>query len=98
MEFDYMGGGLGKGGVATLYVDGKPVGKGNVDATLASVFSADDGCDVGEDSGAPVSPDYGPVDNGFNGEIRGVQISISDDPDNHVVDPQDAIRAALGRQ
>ena len=24
------------------------------------IFSADDGCDVGEDTGAPVSPDYGP--------------------------------------
>ncbi len=98
MEFDYAGGGLGKGGVATLFLDGKKVGEGNVEATLASVFSADDGCDVGEDSGAPVSPDYGPVDNGFNGEIRGVLLSISDDPDNHVVDPNAAIRAALGRQ
>ena len=98
MEFDYDGGGLGRGGTATLYVDGKKVGSGKIDATLAIVFSADDGCDVGEDSGAPVSPDYGPVGNGFNGEIRGVQLSIADDPDNHVVDPQDAIRAAIGRQ
>lgn len=98
MEFDYAGGGLGKGGVATLYVDGKPAGKGDVAHTLAGVFSADDGCDVGEDSGAPVSPDYGPVGNRFNGVIRGVQLSITDDADNHVVDPKTAIRAALGRQ
>ena len=98
MEFDYAGGGLGKGGEATLFVDGKRVGQGKIDATLASVFSADDGCDVGEDSGAPVSPDYGVVGNGFNGEIRGVQLSIIDDADNHVVDPEAAIRAALGRQ
>ncbi|WP_166830662.1 arylsulfatase [Thalassoroseus pseudoceratinae] len=98
MEFNYDGGGLGKGGVATLYVDGKKVGQGKVDATLAIVFSADDGCDVGEDSGAAVSPDYGPLRNGFNGVINGVQLSIADDPDNHVVDPKAAIRAALGRQ
>jgi arylsulfatase A-like enzyme len=98
MEFDYAGGGPGKGGIATLYVDGKEAGRGNVAHTLAGVFSADDGCDVGEDSGAPVSPDYGPVGNGFNGEIRGVQLSIADDPDNHMVDPKNAIRAALGRQ
>lgn len=99
MEFDYAGGGLGKGGTATLYVDGKQVGQGTVDATLAIVFSADDGCDVGEDSGAPVSPDYHPLDNHFNGRILGVQLSIADDPDNadHLVDPADAIRAALGR-
>jgi hypothetical protein len=35
--------------------------------TLATVFSADDGCDVGEDTGASVSPDYGPRGNAFNG-------------------------------
>jgi arylsulfatase len=98
MEFDYGGGGLGKGGTSTLYVDGKKVGDGKIDATLAIVFSADDGCDVGEDSGAPVSPDYGPVGNAFNGEILGVQLSIADDADNHVVDPREAIRAVLGRQ
>ena len=98
MEFDYAGGGAGKGGTSTLYLDGKKVGEGKIDATLAIVFSADDGCDVGEDSGAPVSPDYGPVGNAFNGEVRGVQLSIDDDPDNHVVDPKDAVRAALGRQ
>ena len=100
MEFAYAGGGLGKGGKATLFVDGKKVGDGDVDATLAIVFSADDGCDVGEDSGAPVSPDYGPVGNAFNGEIKAVQLSIADDPNNsdHLVKPEDAIRAALGQQ
>ena len=100
MEFAYAGGGLGKGGQATLFVDGKQVGQGEVGNTLAIVFSADDGCDVGEDSGAPVSPDYGPIGNGFNGEVKGVQLSIADDPNNsdHLVKPEDAIRAALGRQ
>lgn len=58
MEFAYAGGGLGKGGEVTLYVDGQQVGEGHVEATLAIVFSADDGCDVGMDSGSPVSPDY----------------------------------------
>ncbi len=98
MEFDYAGGGLGKGGTSTLYVNGNKVGEGKIEATLAIVFSADDGCDVGQDTGAPVSSDYGPVGNHFNGEIRGVQLSISDDPDNHVVDPREAVRAAIGRQ
>jgi arylsulfatase len=100
MEFDYAGGGLGKGGKAILFVDGQKVGEGDIGATLAMVFSADDGCDVGEDSGAPVSPDYGPVGNHFNGEVKGVLLSIVDDPNNsdHLVKPEDAIRAALGRQ
>jgi arylsulfatase len=83
-----------------LFLDGQEVGEGTIGATLATVFSADDGCDVGEDSGAPVSPDYGPVGNAFNGEIRGVQLSIADDPMNsdHLVKPADAINAAFGRQ
>ena len=33
MEFKYAGGGLGKGGTATLFVDGKKVGEGQVAAT-----------------------------------------------------------------
>jgi arylsulfatase len=98
MEFAYDGGGAGKGGQATLYTNGKKVGEGRVDATLATIFSADDGTDVGEDSGAAISPDYGPVGNHFNGEIKGVQLSIADDPNNHMVNPEDAIKAALGRQ
>ena len=100
MEFAYAGGGLGKGGKVTLFVDGKSVGEGEIPMTQAMIFSADDGCDVGEDSGAPVSPDYGPVGNGFNGEVRGVLLSIADDPKNagHLVTPEEALNAALGRQ
>jgi arylsulfatase len=100
MEFAYAGGGLGKGGKATLFVDGKPVGEANVPMTQAIVFSADDGLDVGEDSGAPVSPDYGPVGNAFTGDVKGVLLSIADDPSNsdHMVSPEQALRRALGRQ
>lgn len=98
MEFAYDGDGLGKGGVVSLFVDGEKVGEGAVKATLSNIYSADDGLDVGEDSGAPVSPDYGPVGNSFNGEIQGVQLSIVEDENNRVVDPRDAIRSMLGRQ
>ena len=100
MEFAYAGGGLGKGGKVTLYTDGKKVGEGDIEATLAMVFSADDGLDVGEDSGAPVSPDYGPRDNGFNGKIMGAQLAIADAAESadHLVAPQDAVRIALARQ
>jgi len=100
MEFAYAGGGLGKGGKATLFVDGKAAGEGEIPMTQAMIFSADDGCDVGEDTGAAVSPDYGPVGNAFNGTVKGVLLSIADDPKNsgHLVSPEDAINAALGRQ
>ena len=58
VEFAYDGGGLGKGGTVTLYVDGDPVGEGRVDATAAMIFSADDTCDVGVEGGALVTADY----------------------------------------
>ncbi|WP_204079548.1 arylsulfatase [Mycobacterium riyadhense] len=100
MEFAYAGGGLGKGGEVTLYVDGQQVGAGHVAATLAIVFSADDGCDVGVDSGSCVSPDYLPGKNAFNGRVKGVQLAIAEaaDAEGHMVTPEDAVRIALARQ
>ena len=47
MEFAYDGGGLGKGGTSTLFVDGEQVGEGRVDATVPMLFSADETTDVG---------------------------------------------------
>ncbi|SEN80245.1 arylsulfatase [Gemmobacter aquatilis] len=100
MEFAYDGGGLGKGGMATLYQNGEKVGEGRVDATLAIIYSADDGCDVGKDTGAPVSEDYGPRNNAFNGEIRGVQLAIAEDAEDldHLIRPEDAIAMMMARQ
>jgi arylsulfatase len=100
MEFSYDGGGLGKGGTAALFVDGKKVGEGKVAATAAIVFSADDGCDVGVDTGSPVSPDYGATGNEFTGVIKGVQLAIAEDAVSldHLVSPEDALRIAMARQ
>jgi arylsulfatase A-like enzyme len=100
MEFAYAGGGLGKGGTASLYVDGKKVGEGNIGATAAMVFSADDGCDVGVDTGAPVSPDYGARGNQFNGVVKGVQLAIAEDAVSvdHLVEPEKAMAMAMSRQ
>jgi arylsulfatase A-like enzyme len=100
MEFTYAGGGLGKGGMATLYVDGKKVGEGKVGATAAMIFSADDGCDVGVDTGSPVSPDYGSRGNEFTGHIKGVQLAIAEDAVSldHLVSPEEAIHIAMARQ
>jgi arylsulfatase len=100
MEFAYAGGGLGKGGKATLFVDGKKVGEGDVAATLAIVYSADDGLDVGEDSGAPVSPDYAATGNAFNGTIKGIALETGEGEENaaHMVKPEQVLAAAMGRQ
>ena len=100
MEFAYAGGGLGKGGNVTLYTDGKKVGEGVIAATLAMVYSADDGCDVGFDGGSAVSEDYGSQGNAFNGRVKGVQLAIADDAVSldHLVKPEDAIRIAMSMQ
>jgi arylsulfatase A-like enzyme len=100
MEFAYAGGGLGKGGTATLFVDGKKVGEGKVAATAAMVFSADDGCDVGVDTGSPVSPDYGSRGNEFTGHVKGVQLAIAEDAVSldHLVSPEEAVQIAMARQ
>ena len=58
MEFTYDGGGLGKGGDVTLFVDGEQVGEGRVESTVPMVFSADETTDVGSDTATPVSDDY----------------------------------------
>jgi arylsulfatase A-like enzyme len=100
MEFAYAGGGFGKGGQVTLYVDAMKVGEGAVPMTHAFIFSCDDGCDVGEDSGAPVSPDYGSRGNAFNGVVKGVQLAIAEAAEHadHVIPPEEAIRIAMMRQ
>ena len=90
----------GQGRHRDLYVDGKKVGEGRVAATAAMVFSADDDCDVGVDTGSPVSPDYGSRGNEFSGQVKGVQIAIAKDavaPD-HLVSPEEAVRIAMARQ
>ena len=100
MEFAYAGGGLAKGGNVTLYVDGKKAGEGAVAMTLPMVFSADDGCDVGEDTGSPVSEDYGSRGNAFNGTVKGAQIAIAEAAENvdHLISPEEAVRIAMARQ
>ena len=100
MEFKYDGGGLGKGGQVSLYVDGKKVGEGKVAATAPMAFSADDGLDVGVDTGAPVSPEYGPRGNEFTGTVKGVELAIAEAAESadHLVVPEEAVRLAMARQ
>ena len=99
MEFAYAGGGLGKGGTATLFVDGMAVGSGEVAATAAMIFSADDTCDVGVEGGALVTDDY-PDPNAFTGEINWVEIAVADagEDADHLVSPGERLRVAMARQ
>ena len=100
MEFTYDGGGLGKGGGVTLFVDGEEVGEGRVEGTVPMLFSADETTDVGGDTATPVSDDYGPRDSHFTGEVQWVQIDIDEaaaDAD-HLISPDERFRIAMARQ
>jgi arylsulfatase len=74
MDFKYDGGGPGKGGTATLFINGKKAGEGRVEKTIPGKFGFD-AMDVGMDLSSPVSPDYKPPFK-FTGTIKKVTIDI----------------------
>jgi arylsulfatase len=100
MEFKYEGGGLGKGGDVTLYLDGEQVGESRVDATQAMLFSMDETTDVGSDTATPVSDDYGPKDSAFTGRVQWVQLDLGEDAEDadHLITAEERLRVAMSRQ
>jgi arylsulfatase len=76
MDFAYDGGGIGKGGVVTLFVNGKEAGAGRLERTQPLAFSSEDGTDVGMDEGTPVTEDYQPRTTKFTGTIRKVVVDV----------------------
>jgi arylsulfatase A-like enzyme len=78
-EFAYDGGGLGKGGMGTIFVNGQKVAEGRVERTQPLMFSADEGADVGEDGETPVVEDYGnPAPYYFTGKIGKITIDVKE--------------------
>ena len=76
-DFNYDGGGVGRGGQATLTVDGDEVDSKKFPRTIPFRMSLDETLDIGEDTGTPVSEDYR-VPFEFTGEIEEVTIKVSD--------------------
>jgi arylsulfatase A-like enzyme len=79
LDFVYDGGGVGKGGKATLTVDGKKVASEKLPKSIAFRMSLDETLDIGEDTGTPVSEDYH-VPFNFTGKLEKVTINITDQP------------------
>ena len=77
IDFKYDGGGIGKGGVATLTVDGKEVANGKLTRTIPFRVSADETLDIGEDTGTPVSEDYH-VPFKFTGTLNKVVVDLGE--------------------
>jgi arylsulfatase len=70
---------MGKGGLATLSVNGRQVAQGRIEHTQPSMFSADETADVGIDLGTPVVEAIGAEEKSrFTGRIPKITIEVRD--------------------
>ena len=79
IRFDFAsdGGGPGKGGTGTLYVNDEQVAQGRIEHTQAGLFSADETADVGIDLGTPVVESIGAeAKSRFSGHIPKVTVEV----------------------
>jgi arylsulfatase len=78
LDFAYDGDGLGKGGTATITVNGTQVAQGRVDRTQPLMFSADETADVGLDNQTPVAEGLGigRDETRFTGTIRKITLDV----------------------
>ena len=98
MEFNYDGGGLGKGGDVTLYLDGNAIAEGRVDLTQPMCFSCDETLDVGCEGGSMVTKDYTSQTSKFNGKIEWIQLDQGADDHDHLISPKERLHLAMVRQ
>ena len=76
-EFSYDGGGPGRGGQGTLFVNNEKVGEGRIEHTQAGIFSADETADVGIDLGTPVVEAVGSeARSRFTGRIPSITVEV----------------------
>jgi arylsulfatase len=79
LDFAYDGGGAGKGGTATLFVNGRQAAQGRIEKTQPNMFSADETADVGIDLGTPVVEAIGSEERSrFTGRIPKLTVEVRD--------------------
>jgi arylsulfatase len=78
VQFDYDGGGMGKGGTLTMFVNDVQVATGRIEKTELLRFSADETFDIGCDTGSPVSADYQSPFR-FTGTMKKVEIELQEE-------------------
>jgi arylsulfatase len=74
-QFVYDGGGMGKGGTLSLFVNGHKVGDGRMEQTQAITLGLGGSLDVGEDSGTAVDSSYTPPF-AYGGTIQQVTVDV----------------------
>jgi hypothetical protein len=94
MEFTYDGGGIGRGGRVSLYVDGRKVGEGRLQRTHRLFFSTDESLTLGCDVAPPPPESRTPRNTPFAGKINWVQIEAGGSLDRTQV-PVEGIPTSL---
>jgi arylsulfatase len=95
-EFAYDGGGGGKGGTGTLFVNGQKVASSRIEQTQGYMFSADEGADVGLDDGTAVTTAYA-IPFKFNGKINKVTIDLKPAATADAIEAEKARRMAASK-
>jgi arylsulfatase len=76
-EFAYDGGGFGKGGKGTLFINNEKGGEGRIGRTQPMIFSADETADVGIDLATPVVASIGSGSKSkFTGHIPKITVEV----------------------
>lgn len=72
-------GSAGQRGTGTILADGEPIAQGRIEHTIARPLSFEEGLDIGQDTGTPVTLDYD-LPFKFNGTIAGVIVGLGAPP------------------
>ena len=94
-------GGSARAAIVTLFVDGEPVGKGEVDATVPMIFSADETRDVGMEGAHPRERGLRPEGQRVHrARSTGSQIDVAEAAEDldHLISPEERLRIAMARQ
>lgn len=75
VDFNYDGEGIGNSANIILSVDGKKVGEGKIDSTVAIRFSLDETWDVGEDTGTPLDFNTYDVPFKYDGDLKKLTVN-----------------------
>lgn len=98
VEFAYDGGGIGRGGNVTLFIDGEAAGSGRVEHTHPLYYSFDEGMDAGEDTGMPAYEGYREWGGKFSGTLEWAEVALGEDDHSHLIDPEEHLNAAMRHQ
>ena len=67
-------------------------------ATQPFIFSADEGVDIGCETGTAVAPECDVKSSVFTGAINWVEFKVGDDDHSHPLDPEEHINLLMGSQ